>query len=60
MQLKQLEPGLFVSPQISAEDIPAIVAQGVKAIFGPGTNIPDAAENILNLIRATRQPEAAE
>jgi sulfide:quinone oxidoreductase len=38
MQLKQLEPGLFVSPQISAEDIPAIVAQGIKAIIG---NRPD-------------------
>src|SRR6056297_1952815 len=27
---------------------------GVKAIFGPGTNIPDAARDILALIRATR------
>jgi len=28
---------------------------GVKAIFGPGTNIPDAARNILTLIRANRR-----
>ncbi len=28
---------------------------GVKAIFGPGTNIPDAAQDILELIRATRR-----
>ena len=27
---------------------------GVKAIFGPGTNIPAAAQDILNLIRAAR------
>jgi methylmalonyl-CoA mutase len=31
----------------------------VKAIFGPGTNIPEAARNILDLIRAGR-PQAAE
>jgi methylmalonyl-CoA mutase len=28
---------------------------GVKAIFGPGTNIPEAAKNILGLIRAERR-----
>ena len=27
---------------------------GVKAIFGPGTNIPKAAENILDLIRSAQ------
>jgi methylmalonyl-CoA mutase len=27
---------------------------GVKAIFGPGTNIPDAARDILGLVRAAR------
>jgi hypothetical protein len=26
----------------------------VKAIFGPGTNSPDAARNLLGLIRAAR------
>jgi len=27
----------------------------VKAIFGPGTNIPNAAQEIMDLIRATRK-----
>ena len=27
---------------------------GVKAIFGPGTNIPSAAKDILDLIRRAR------
>lgn len=38
MQFRQLEDGLFVSPQISAEDVPAIAAEGIKAIIG---NRPD-------------------
>ena len=29
----------------------ALLAAGVSAIFGPGTNIPEAARDILNLIR---------
>ena len=45
---------------IPQQDYDFLYSNGVKAIFGPGTNIPDAAENILNLIQATRQPEAAE
>jgi len=45
---------------IPQQDYEFLFANGVKAIFGPGTNIPDAAENILNLIQSTRQPEAAE
>ena len=45
---------------IPQQDYEFLYANGVKAIFGPGTNIPDAAANILNLIRAARQPEAAE
>jgi methylmalonyl-CoA mutase len=32
--------------------------RGVKAIFGPGTNIPSAARDILDLIRAARRPAA--
>jgi methylmalonyl-CoA mutase len=28
---------------------------GVKAIFGPGTNIPKAAQDILAIIRDTRR-----
>ena len=45
---------------IPQQDYEFLYSNGVKAIFGPGTNIPDAAENILNLIQAARQPEAAE
>ena len=45
---------------IPQQDYEFLYANGVKAIFGPGTNIPDAAENILNLIGQARQPEAAE
>ncbi|MEL7467932.1 MAG: methylmalonyl-CoA mutase [Pseudomonadota bacterium] len=45
---------------IPSQDYEFLYANGVKAIFGPGTNIPDAAENILNLIQSVRQPEAAE
>ena len=45
---------------IPQQDYDFLYSAGVKAIFGPGTNIPDAAENILHLIQATRQPEAAE
>jgi len=32
----------------------------VKAIFGPGTNIPAAARDILHLIRSGRGAKAAE
>ena len=45
---------------IPSQDYDFLFANGVKAIFGPGTNIPDAAENILHLIQSVRQPEAAE
>ncbi len=39
---------------IPQQDYAFLYAAGVKAIFGPGTNIPDAAKNILGLIRAAR------
>ena len=39
---------------IPAQDYAFLKEAGVKAIFGPGTNIPEAAEKILKLIRATR------
>ncbi|WP_439138727.1 methylmalonyl-CoA mutase [Roseicyclus sp.] len=39
---------------IPQQDYDFLKAAGVKAIFGPGTNIPDAAKDILSLIRATR------
>ena len=39
---------------IPQQDYDFLKAAGVKAIFGPGTNIPDAAQDILRLIRAAR------
>jgi len=39
---------------IPQQDYDFLKGVGVKAIFGPGTNIPDAAQDILELIRATR------
>jgi methylmalonyl-CoA mutase len=39
---------------IPQQDYDFLKAAGVKAIFGPGTNIPAAAQDILALIRAAR------
>ncbi|WP_322865647.1 methylmalonyl-CoA mutase [Aquicoccus sp. G2-2] len=39
---------------IPQQDYEFLKKVGVKAIFGPGTNIPRAAEDILDLIRKTR------
>ena len=39
---------------IPQQDYDFLKSAGVKAIFGPGTNIPSAAADILSLIRATR------
>jgi len=39
---------------IPQQDYDFLAAAGVKAIFGPGTNIPSAARDILALIRAQR------
>ena len=39
---------------IPQQDYPFLYDHGVKAIFGPGTNIPAAAKDILALIRAAR------
>ncbi len=43
---------------IPHQDYEFLKSAGVKAIFGPGTNIPAAAENILSLIRAARAEPA--
>jgi methylmalonyl-CoA mutase len=40
---------------IPPQDYEELVAAGVAAIFGPGTNIPVAAGEVLNLIRKQRQ-----
>ncbi len=39
---------------IPQQDYDFLMKVGVKAIFGPGTNIPTAAQDILKLIRAAR------
>jgi methylmalonyl-CoA mutase len=39
---------------IPQQDYQFLYDRGVKAIFGPGTNIPEAARDILQLIRAAR------
>ncbi|HHL22212.1 MAG TPA: methylmalonyl-CoA mutase, partial [Aliiroseovarius sp.] len=39
---------------IPQQDYDYLYEHGVKAIFGPGTNIPEAARNILRLVRAAR------
>ena len=39
---------------IPQQDYQFLYDRGVKAIFGPGTNIPDAAKEILRLIRTPR------
>ncbi len=44
---------------IPPQDYDFLKARGVRAIFGPGTNIPEAAREILTLIRAARRPEPA-
>ncbi len=40
---------------IPQQDYQFLYDAGVKAIFGPGTNIPAAAQDILKLIRSTRE-----
>ena len=39
---------------IPQQDYDFLYKNGVKAIFGPGTNIPSAAKDILGLIRQAR------
>ena len=43
---------------IPQQDYAFLKEAGVAAIFGPGTNIPEAAREILGLIRAARAAEA--
>ncbi|QHQ34002.1 methylmalonyl-CoA mutase [Algicella marina] len=45
---------------IPAQDYDFLKKAGVKAIFGPGTNIPAAARDILELIAGAREAKAAE
>ncbi len=46
---------VLVGGVIPPQDYDALRAAGVAAIFGPGTNIPDAARSVLSLIRARRR-----
>ena len=39
---------------IPEQDHEFLYSKGVKAIFGPGTNIPDAAQAVLNLIQTNK------
>ncbi len=39
---------------IPAQDYAFLTEQGVSAIFGPGTNIPEAAKEIMDIIQSTR------
>jgi methylmalonyl-CoA mutase len=43
---------------IPVQDYPFLKKAGVAAIFGPGTNIPDAARDVLKLIRAKTKTAA--
>ncbi|MBV9904708.1 MAG: cobalamin-dependent protein, partial [Alphaproteobacteria bacterium] len=51
---------VIVGGVIPAQDYDALRKAGVAAIFGPGTNIPDAARNVIKLIRERKLPHAAE
>jgi methylmalonyl-CoA mutase len=41
---------------IPPQDYPFLEAAGVAAVFGPGTNIPEAAAKVLALLRSRHQP----
>jgi methylmalonyl-CoA mutase len=51
---------VVVGGVIPAQDYDTLKKAGVSAIFGPGTNIPDAARSVLKLIRSRRLDHAAE
>jgi methylmalonyl-CoA mutase len=51
---------VVVGGVIPAQDYDFLKRAGVAAIFGPGTNIPDAARDVLKLIRAQHLEHAAE
>src|SRR6202789_1662273 len=51
---------VVVGGVIPAQDYGFLEDAGVAAIFGPGTNIPEAARKVLNLIRTRRMDAAAE
>jgi methylmalonyl-CoA mutase len=50
---------VIVGGVIPAQDYAFLETAGVAAIFGPGTNIPDAARDVLKLIRIRNKVAAA-
>ena len=53
-KVSQVPGSLDVVLDALEQDYEFLYGAGVKAIFGPGTNIPDAAQDILKLIREAR------
>ena len=47
---------VVVGGVVPPQDYDALYDAGVAAIFGPGTNIPDAARQVLALVRERRHP----
>ena len=45
---------VVVGGVVPPQDYDALYAAGVAAVFGPGTNIPEAARQVLNLVRERR------
>ncbi|MBV9330257.1 MAG: cobalamin-dependent protein, partial [Alphaproteobacteria bacterium] len=60
-ELKKQNAGdilVVVGGVIPSQDYAFLKSKGVAAIFGPGTNIPEAARNVLKLIRMRAQDAA--
>jgi methylmalonyl-CoA mutase len=51
---------VVVGGVIPAQDYAYLEQAGAAAIFGPGTNIPEAARRVLQLIRTRTIDQAAE
>jgi methylmalonyl-CoA mutase len=51
---------VIVGGVIPQQDYAFLQNAGVAAIFGPGTNIPEAAAKVLQLIRTRKIDQAAE
>ena len=51
---------IVVGGVIPVQDYPFLQSAGVAAIFGPGTNIPEAARKVLTLLRGRAMHKAAE
>jgi len=49
---------VVVGGVVPSQDYKALEREGVAAIFGPGTNIPDAAKRVLELVRARAKAAA--